>query len=119
MRSLLAWMITYRAIYNDNIILEDKYYMKRDELENKVKNLRLGSKEYTQEHPARAVAKDIMHDPCSKFYDDSQEINLASIVLNIEKLQSQKDSVMDIVIGKLGVNHKLTVLVSLAFEDVC
>ena len=92
--------------------------MKRDELENKVKSLRLGSKEYTQKHPARAVAKDIMHDPCSKFYDDSQKINLSSIVLNIERLESQKDAVMDIVIDKLGKDHKLSVLVSLLFEDV-
>ncbi|MGR3318165.1 MAG: hypothetical protein ACUZ8O_06755 [Candidatus Anammoxibacter sp.] len=92
--------------------------MTRDELEDKVKSLRLGSEEYTRKHPARAVAEDIMHDPCSKFYDDSQEINLSSIVLNIEKLKPQKDEVLKIVIDKLGQNHKLDVLVALMFEDV-
>lgn len=92
--------------------------MKRELLEQKIKSLRLTQNEYTGRNPAREVAEDIAADPCSRYYEDSKRIGLRSILLNIDRLRSQKNKVEDLVISKLGKDHKLTMLVTLLFEDI-
>lgn len=92
--------------------------MKKELLEEMVKNLNLGSEQYVNRHPAKSVAQDIAADPCSKYYDVCKKIDLQTILINIEKLKPRKEEVMKLVISKIGKEHKLTKLVSLLFDDV-